>query len=136
MAVLFSTNVIWTQSLNTLPTDSRPITYEKLGVFAKYVAYKQQVEPLLDNYETELKYADSLMEAMREKNRLAQDIIANLKAENQSKDIRLANGSEILKVTEDSFKAQMKAERKRKWNWGAFGIIIGGAVGFLTAISL
>lgn len=107
-----------------------------MGEFAKYVQYKQQADPILKNYETEIKYADSLMDVMREKNAVANDIIKDLKASNESKELRLSNGNEILKLTTEQFKGELKHERKKKWNWGAFGIIIGGAIGFLTAISL
>jgi hypothetical protein len=107
-----------------------------LGEFAKYIQYKQQAEPILLNYETEMKYADSLMDVMREKNAVANDVIKDLKAQNESKDIRLANGSELMKIKTEQFDFQLKNEKRKKWNWGAFGIIIGGAIGFLTAISL
>lgn len=73
---------------------------------------------------------------MRQKNQVAQAIIFELKAINNSKDIRLVNGNEKMKMAEESYKRELKSEKSKKWNWGAFGIIIGGAIGFLTAISL
>ncbi len=106
-------------------TESRKITYNKLGEFAKYVKYKEQTDTLLPIYLKELSLKDSLL-SIKDKKLFQYEfsVIPSYKSRIAIKDSTINNHQKIFTIKEDMYTSEIKRQKGKKWQWLGGGTLI------------
>jgi hypothetical protein len=120
------------QSQTISDTDSREITYEKLGEFAKFVVYKDSSETIFSSYRKELKLKDSIILTKQLRLNFKDSTINTFYKINQNNEIQIIKKDGLLEISDIMYKEQ----KRKKWNFGIYGVILGTLLGIVLGISL
>ena len=131
-AILLLTNVTWIHSQRTFDTDSTQISYKELTEVAKYVTFKDSATNIFTNYRNELQLKDSIIFTKELRINYKDSTISKLNKINHNNELQVVKTNGLLEISDVMFKEQ----RRKKWNFGVYGVILGSIIGIVLGISI
>ena len=130
--ILFLIGSTSIHSQNILDTTKRDITYEKLGEFAKYVAYKDSTQNVFKQYREELKAKDDII-SIKDARLENKDKVISLLEQTKNNQQNIITGKNTLIEFKEM---EITRHKKGKLGYGVVGVVIGLLTGIVLAVSL
>lgn len=115
---------------------SRSVEYYRINEMLKYAKYKTNADSIMLYDQTIINRSNSIIDSLRQKNRSFEREIIALNSQSQLKDERIDNLGTIMNLNQKQYESDLKIAKKKKWSWGAWGLLLGSIAGLVFGITL